>query len=170
MMIQGGLFGEVERRAQMSDDGVYRYTLSRLWAPERGKITWIMLNPSTADAMKDDPTIRRCVKFTEAFGAGGMVVVNLCALRATDPDELLKAEDPSGPDNGEWVCRAVHQADKVIAAWGALSRQLTRWSKIVLDLMKEDDIKLWCLGTTKDGQPRHPLYVRGDTKLMPWIF
>jgi hypothetical protein len=115
MLLEG-----ITREARISECGRYRYTLMRRWGAKPGGLTWIMLNPSTADAEQDDPTIRRCMTFTQKFGYDSMVVVNLFALRATDPRELLDAEDPLGPENGIWVRKACHQGALVVAAWGSL--------------------------------------------------
>jgi hypothetical protein len=127
-----------------------------------------MLNPSTADAERDDPTIRRCMTFTQRLGYDALVVVNLFAWRATDPRDLVDAEDPVGPENGLWVRRACHQAALVVVAWGALEKPLRGAAGVISKIILGDGYKLKCLGTTKDGQPRHPLYIAADTLLVDW--
>lgn len=150
LLTQGG--------ATISQCGQYRYDLRRTWAsgPE---CTFIMLNPSTADANEDDPTIRRCISFAKREGCGSLLVVNLFAFRATDPKVMADAEDPIGPRNAVFLDEAIKN-HTVIAAWGAhpLARQAGK------RLSKEYD--LMCLGKTKAGAPRHPLYVRGDAPLI----
>jgi hypothetical protein len=122
-----------------------------------------MLNPSTADALVDDPTVRRCAGFTRSWGYSSLAVLNLFALRATDPGELLDAEDPVGPGWNDHLRTAV-EADLVVCAWGA-SVPFAR-DREVLDMLRGVD--LYCLGLTKQGYPRHPLYVKGDTKPQLW--
>lgn len=160
------------KAACLSDCRRYRYSLTRSWAPERGRVCWIMLNPSTADADIDDPTIRRCIGFTESFGKGELVVVNLCAYRATQPRDLLEAisegVDPVGCDNGLHMARAVHGAGLVVAAWGSIQKSLLRWSQVVLKEMARDAIQLWSLGYNGDGSPPHPLYVPKNRQLVKW--
>lgn len=161
------LFGDaVLKTASISLDGVYRYRLTRSWAEDR-HVVWVMLNPSTADAEVDDPTIRRCMGFARAWGYGGIVVVNLFALRATDPKALVGHPAPFGSDNLSYVHDAIADNDVTVAAWGA--HPFTRSAvdgvqKVAAKLHKP----LWCVGKTKDGHPRHPLYVKGDKALEVW--
>lgn len=146
--------------ARFSEDGVYRYELARRWA--RGPVaTWIMLNPSTADAVQDDPTIRRCAGFTRSWGLSGIVVVNLFALRSTDPKVLRIARDPVGPDNDDAIHDACVRARLVVAAWGTHG-DLFRRNERVLELLAMTPARVTCLGHTKDGHPRHPLYLPKD--------
>ena len=152
--------------ATLSPDGRYRYRLGRRWA-EGATVTWIMLNPSTADAANDDPTIRRCTDFTKRWGYGGLTVVNLFALRATDPRALRRAYDqPIGlPDNDRHIVEATASAALVVAAWGAHGTMYARDRQVRMLL---DGRAVHCLGTTKAGQPRHPLYLARDTELAVW--
>ncbi len=150
--------------ADLSDDGVYRYTLRRRWAsPEEPSVCWIMLNPSTADAVVDDPTIRRCIGFSEGWGFGSLTVVNLFGLRATDPKALLTAPHPVGPENDEAITTAVRGAWVTVAAWGVHGTLRERGYAVTNLVTERLGRDLMCLGTTKDGHPRHPLYVKGDT-------
>jgi hypothetical protein len=157
------LFGILNVGARLSADGLYRYELWRRWGDGR-VLTWIMLNPSTADAEIDDPTIRRCVAFTKAWRYDAIRVVNLFALRATDPAELGQVEDPVGPEN-DAVLDSLGEVD-VVAAWGAHAMAATR----VVDLQARGGLPagMRCLGMTKSGAPRHPLYVRSDIELVDW--
>jgi hypothetical protein len=152
-------------------DGPWRYMLRRRWA-DGGEVCWIMLNPSTADALHDDPTIRRCVGFSKAWGFGGLVVVNLFALRATDPTRLRPVfyyqgeyMETVGPDNDAWIDRETGTAALIVAAWG---NNGTIWNRgdEVRETIGAD--RLHHLGLTKAGQPRHPLYVRSATAPIPW--
>jgi hypothetical protein len=158
------LFG-ISGSAVFSDDGTYRYRLTRTWGDSGRHAVWLMLNPSTAGALADDPTIRRCTGFSRAWGLDGLVVVNLFALRATDPAELARHPDPVGPGNDDFVRRAVAASPVVIAAWGAQRMAAARGARWRLELDRAADVL--CLGTTKDGEPRHPLFVRADAVPAP---
>ena len=158
------------RSARVSPCGKYRYDLVRTWDETLPLALWIMLNPSTADAAQDDPTIRRCRAFSRREGAGGMVVVNLFAHRATKPDRLLAAEDPVGPRNEESIALwlAYPEVTIAVAAWGQWrdAQRLPPRCPNVADLAREAGRELRCLGRTKEhGSPRHPLYVRADQAL-----
>ncbi|HHA2445041.1 DUF1643 domain-containing protein [Stenotrophomonas maltophilia] len=156
--------------AVISDCGNYRYLLTRpseVARPERGTALFLMLNPSTADAAVDDPTIRRCRGFAKAWGCYGLTVANLFALRSTDPALLLSHADPIGPLNDDWLRRLAREYGDVVCAWGAHSMAASR-ATTVAQLMTAAGARLWCLGITKHGAPRHPLYVRADQPLAPW--
>ena len=157
-------FAKIARSgAVVSDCGKYRYRLTRRWS-DGPTLTFVMLNPSTADADFDDPTIRRCVNFAKREGCGGLLVVNLFAFRATDPKNLPTGEDRFGPLNHQYMDAAIRVTDgPVIAAWGlggadAGAAVIERYG----DAMS-------CLGKTKDGHPRHPLYVKKDAPLAPLL-
>lgn len=155
----------VERRSATFDaTRTYRYALERRWS-EASPAVFVMLNPSTADANADDPTIRRCTAFAKREGCGGLIVVNLFALRATDPQELYSHPDPVGPQNDGILYEATHQGSPLIAAWGAHGTLHDR-AETVARLLEFNDVM--CLGTTKNGHPRHPLYVHGNTPLTVW--
>jgi hypothetical protein len=145
----------------------YRYRLTRTWNQEWPPVTWIMLNPSTADAFSDDPTIRRCTGFSRAFAAGGMIIVNLFAYRATEPSALRGVADPVGPLNDRHVREACQAGAVTIAAWGAHGALAGR-AEAVTAMLRAAGVQLSCLGTTRDGHPRHPLYVPGSVPLTPW--
>jgi hypothetical protein len=150
--------------AVLSPCGLYRYELRREWDEDLPAICRVMLNPSTADALADDPTVRRVVVFTRALGGGAAVVVNLFALRATSPQVLYKAADPVGPDNNRHVLAAVAY-QRTVLAWGGHGGCKGR-GVAVLDLLRRlPGQRLYCLGHTHAGQPRHPLYVRAGTPL-----
>jgi hypothetical protein len=163
--------------AEISACGLYRYRLTRTWNGALRPAAFIMLNPSVADAERDDPTIRRCVRFAEAWGCGGIVVVNLFAYRATDPKQLFKVfynpatvpgnGDPIGPENDRHIRQAVEQCHPVVAAWGNHGVMMLR-DEQVRRLLSDAGVSACCLGLTKGGHPRHPLYVRGDVVPMPF--
>jgi hypothetical protein len=145
--------------ATFSRDRRFRYRLWRGWDRSKGIVAFVMLNPSTADARHDDPTIRRCIGFARAWGFGGIEVVNLFAYRATDPRELLWVDDPIGPRNSRHIRSAVRRASLVVLAWGA-HPSVVRHAPMSLPRARS-------LGLTRAGHPRHPLYVRRDARLVP---
>jgi hypothetical protein len=156
----------LQSSAVFSDCGKYRYLLTRRVGRNDRAACFIMLNPSTADADRDDPTIRKCIGFARRWGCGRLIVANLFALRATNPAELRRARDPVGPLNRTWIEEAVkctvgaaYAADQglVICAWGTVGshahqdRVALRWIESVCTPQT--------LGLTQDGSPKHPLYV-----------
>lgn len=151
------LFGE-DRGAEFSGCGRYRYRLWRTWDNTLPTCCFVMLNPSTADAEADDPTIRRCLGYARDWGYGGLEVVNLFALRATDPREMLAAEDPVGPHNDGAIGATVLSAGLVVAAWGADGKHRGR-SGEVRGLLRDLDVPFHALKVCKDGEPGHPLYL-----------
>jgi hypothetical protein len=160
----------VEKAAVLSPCGNFRYQLTRLWNRELPLACWICLNPSTADAAEDDASIRRMVGFARGWGCGGIDVRNLFALRATDPRQLRRVADPVGPDNDRWLSRLGEikvQPGKVIAGWGIGGEYQNR-EQVVVALMAKLAVPLWCLGRTKAGRPRHPLFLASRTELEPF--
>lgn len=163
-MLPAAIFNDVHKAAEISEDGLYRYRLTRKWT-SNPVMVWIMLNPSTADADVDDPTIRRCISFAQREGCGGIEVINLYGLRATQPKHLLDAVDPEGPENIEtWNRVLMNHRGPVVAAYGAsvprgIASSRAAWAWIHAPGWQ-------CLGHTKDCYPRHPLYVKGDTPLV----
>lgn len=162
------------RDAILSDDGKYRYLLSRAWAAGH-KVLFVMLNPSTADAKVDDPTIRKCVGFAQRWGFARVDVANLYALRSTDPLGLARVVDPVGPDADFHLRLALQTAAKVVFAWGvppaSLWRRMPSYAtpvqervKLVQGLATEPQ----CLGFTADGWPRHPVRLAYSTLLETW--
>lgn len=160
--------------AVISDCGRYRYRLERRlsdWRAARCAAV-IMVNPSTADAETDDATIRKVCGFTIRYGFCRVIVGNLFAWRATDIKALRTASDPVGPDNDYHLSMIMHEADKVIVAWGAsgkLPRDLrNRWHAIA-GLAEAAGKPLHCLGVAADGHPLHPLMLGYDRELEPWV-
>lgn len=154
------------RGAVLSADGVYRYRLWRIWDRDRHPTAFVMLNPSTADADLDDPTIRRCVGFARSWGAGGIVVVNLFAFRATDPADLARSGaggvDLAGADRDLHLQEVFGVVDSVVCAWGACPVVRSEHVRAVLSLIPAS-VEVTCLGRTKEGHPRHPLYLAAST-------
>jgi hypothetical protein len=145
----------VIRRAAFSRCGRYRYALWREWDPGGPAVLFVALNPPTADHRRDDPTVRRCIQFARDWGFGSLAVANLFAYRTLEPRLLRRVNDPIGPANDRWLSRLVGQAELVVAAWGALGDYRGRAAAVAPRLGS-----LHCLGLTKSGAPRHPLYVR----------
>lgn len=153
------------KEAVISPCEKYRYFLSRNVGGSTKSLVFIMLNPSTADAVDDDPTIRRCIGFCKSLGYGKLSVVNLFAFRATDPSELLAAHDPVGNENAKFIKDTVEKADLTICAWGTKG-SINNQDKVVLELLKHS--RLHALKISKRGYPCHPLYLKSDLK--PFVF
>lgn len=149
------------------EERAYRYLLTRIWDPTVAPVVFVMLNPSTADALEDDPTIRRCIGFARRHCAGGIVVVNLFALRSTDPRVLRDHPDPVGRLNDVFIRQATSGASLVVGAWGAAGLEHGRGASVAKALTGRG-VALRCLGTTSTGQPRHPLYLPSDAALEPY--
>ena len=145
--------------AEFSSCRAYRYTLWRWWEKSKGYALFIGLNPSTADETQDDPTIRRCINFAKSWGYGGYYMANLFAIRATDPKVMLRHPEPVGQDNTLWIRQLSLGAGIVIAAWGTQGGHRGR-DRDVMGMLGT----VHCLDITKHGFPKHPLYVRGDTR------
>ncbi len=164
----------MHRSAVIDSTGTWRYSLTRVWG--RGSLPpciFIMFNPSTADGLQDDPTIRRCISFAERLDCSSLEVVNLFALRATNPKEVWTWRkgnfDPVGPANNFHICEAAKTGLYTIAAWGRWPSAIVKNRvKNVKQMLNALDISLHCLGTTKDGSPRHPLYLKQDTPLIEY--
>lgn len=149
--------------AIISDCGLYRYNLSRSWGTGNGVALFVMLNPSTADADIDDPTIRRCMGFAKRLGYAALEVVNLFAFRATDPAKMKSFDNPVGPDNRRHIIESAERAGVIIAAWGVNGRHNGQDDEVLGWLSNKT---VYALGLTKDGIPRHPLYLRSDAELV----
>lgn len=157
---------EIERTARISECGKYRYVLSRRWSAAGGTCLWCMINPSVADALRDDQTVRKCIGYARRWGFGEMQIVNLYALRATDPGELKRFGYAAavGPANDDTIRNVLGSAKIVIAAWGANPAvDADARSSRVVELICASH-ELLCLEETKSGHPRHPLYARGNLR------
>ena len=136
-------------------EGAYRYTLWRVWNEQLPRILFVLLNPSTADAERDDPTLLRCFGFALREGCGSLEIVNLFALRSAQPALLKTVHDPIGPENDRTIVEAARRANRIVLGWGTHGSCLGR-DKAVLHLLAP--YPLSCLAHTRAGQPKHPLY------------
>jgi hypothetical protein len=171
----------VERSAHFSPCRKYRYWLKIVWDASKPLQAFIGLNPSTADEKQDDPTVRRCIDFARRWGKGGLLMLNACAYRATDPKDMLDQDDPIGPDNTIanlecWLVR--FKTGPPIAAWGKNLKLV--WMQendpsFPSKLNRADEMRIAmgpmdCLGTNADGTPKHPLYLKADTPPRPFNY
>lgn len=154
----------LENDAVISDCGRYRYLLRRVWNFKKPRALVDMLNPSTADARIDDPTIKSVVRLTNALGFGSFEVGNLYGFRETDPDKLMTCPDPVGQENDSILAAAINRCDIVICAWGAHKMAEKRASRM-LELIRSHRPAAFCFGKTKSGAPKHPLYIKTGTQL-----
>jgi hypothetical protein len=157
----------MRRGALFDSTGRYRYRLWRTWDRALPRVAFVMLNPSTADHRIDDPTIRRCIGFARQWGYGSLSVVNLFAYRSALPAALARVADPVGPDNDRHLRAACGRARDVVVAWGVHGRLLDRDRAVIELLARGRREPLLCLGTTRDGHPRHPLYLPRDIRPQP---
>jgi hypothetical protein len=152
--------------ATFSECGSYRYSLFRIWGDPQQRAAFLMLNPSTADETKDDPTIRRCIGFAKAWGLGALDVINIFALRSTDPRALYKHPDPVGlPWNDSIILDVARHAEIVVAAWGVHGAYENRGQRVV-EMLRGAGVEVQALGVTKGGHPKHPLYLPSNSKLV----
>lgn len=158
----------MDRGAIFDESAAYRYSLFRRWGDGCSRSVFVMLNPSTADAFKEDPTITRCIRFAQAWGHDELEIVNLFALRSTDPAKLLEADDPVGPRNDYYIGRACQSASRIVCAWGAhkavRGRDAEAWRSSIVGASNYL-AGIFCLGTTQCGHPKHPLYLKSATQL-----
>ena len=154
----------------ISPDGRFRYSLEAKVSGDDGRVCmFLMLNPSTADAVKSDRTVSTCKRFARTWGYGTVRVCNLFALRSPYPSALRDGRDPVGPENDDWILRNARNSEVIVCAWGNHGSHLER-SAHVRRMLDHEGLsgKLRHLGLTKVGQPRHPLRIRADTVPMPF--
>ncbi len=144
--------------AVYSDCEKYRYLLTRVWMPDQPKVLFVMLNPSTATEVQNDPTVERCERRARTLGFGGFRVTNIFAYRATDPKVMRAQADPVGPENDTAIRDSASWADRVICAWGTHGAHLSR-GPAVEGLLRQTGHPLYHLGLSKAGHPKHPLYI-----------
>jgi hypothetical protein len=163
----------MKKSAIISDCGLYRYELRREWDDKLPPMVVIMLNPSTADAEKDDPTISRCINRAQDLGFGSLIVGNLFAFRASDPKRLRTADDPVGLDNAASLVKVLAECKqkhgKLLLAWGTEGTYCEAGHVFLRLLASPSGLEYFCLGKTKQGQPKHPLYVRLSQRLEPYV-
>ena len=155
----------MEKKANISKDKIYRYTLSRTWDSTKPTVLFIGLNLSIADENIDDPTITRCINFAKDWGYGTLLMANLFAFRSTYPKEIYLIDDPIGKDNDHYILECVKQSNLIIACWGNNGTYMDR-EKIIKELVPN----LYCLQKNKNGTPHHPLRLPRDINPIPFNF
>ena len=159
---------KVEMGAVFPPDQRYRHMLWRIWNKQLPLLNFILLNPSTADAEKDDPTVYRCGQRARHLGFGGLLVTNLFAFRSTDPGRLYEVEDPVGPDNDYAIHAEARRSKMVICGWGKHGKFMGR-DTFVCDQLRLEKIFPRALHTNSDGTPEHPLYQPYSRMPMPYF-
>lgn len=159
--------GDAPSTAIYSDCERYRYSLTRIWDRSGAKATFVMLNPSTATEVQNDPTVERCERRARALGFGAFCVTNIFAWRDTDPRAMRTATDPIGPANDSAILDAAAWADQIVAAWGTHGAHLDRGPQVEA-LLRAAGHPLFHLGLSKDGHPKHPLYISYAQTPMRW--
>jgi hypothetical protein len=158
----------MKMNAQISPCKLYRYWLTRSWndygQDHAMEVCFVMLNPSRADHAVNDPTLKRCLSFAMAWGFEKLVVRNLYSFRTPQPKELFRASDPIGPD-GDMELERAKESHLIVAAWGVDAKE----DRVRKALRLLAPYPLYCLGLTKEGAPRHPLYVKGSTHLVRYV-
>jgi len=154
--------------ATFSDCMAYRYLLTRVWSETGDRALFVMLNPSTADEIKNDPTVERCERRARALGFGAFRVVNIFAFRATDPKVMRAHPSPIGPANDAAILESCDWASRVICAWGTHGAHLGRGSDVEA-LIRARGAEPWHLGLTKQGHPKHPLYISYSRSPERWL-
>lgn len=145
----------------------YRYSLKRIWSPTAPSALFVMLNPSTATELQNDPTVERCERRARALGFGAFTVTNIFAYRATDPQIMRQQPDPIGPANDSAILNAAATADQIICGWGSHGAHLGRAAQVAF-LLRTADRPLFHLGLTRSGQPKHPLYISYSVRPTLW--
>ncbi len=167
MITRSHVKGDAPSTALYSECESYRYALTRVWNAAGTRMLFVMLNPSRATEVQNDPTIERCERRARALGYGGFTACNIFAWRETDPAALRRVSEPVGPDNDAVILDACAWADDILCAWGAHGTHRGRGSAVT-DLLRRTGSPLLCLGTTRAGAPRHPLYIGYGTRPTPW--
>lgn len=159
--------GDAPSTAVYSDCETYRYSLTRVWDVSGPKVMFVMLNPSTATEVQNDPTIERCERRARSLGFGGFRATNIFAYRATDPRDMRAAADPAGPDNETAILEGLDWADQVVCAWGTNGAHRNQGPRIEV-LLRSRGQALFQLGLSKAGHPKHPLYIAYSQVPQPW--
>ncbi|RKD75223.1 hypothetical protein ATL39_0921 [Sinobaca qinghaiensis] len=148
------------------NDRTYRYSLKCIWDDQKDIVTFIMLNPSVADADLCDPTLKRCMNFSKSWGYGGMNILNLYALISTNPKGLKLHNDPIGPENDKHLFEALKNTDKIVLACGQSYKGVKNRITNIMSLINDQEI--YCIDTTVKNIPKHPLYLKGNSVLKPY--
>ncbi|UXX81949.1 DUF1643 domain-containing protein [Roseovarius pelagicus] len=168
MIERAHLKDDAQSTATYSPCERYRYQLTRIWQPEGRRVAFVMLNPSTATEVQNDPTVERCERRARALGFGAFRVTNIFAWRDTDPRQMRAAADPVGPGNDTAIAEACDWADLIIAAWGTHGAHLERGPHVA-SLLRDSGRRVHHLGLTKGGHPRHPLYISYSEQPQVWM-
>ena len=158
---------KVETGAVFSSDMRYRYKLWRIWNRQLPLVNFILLNPSTADAEEDDPTVYCCGQRARHMGYGGLLVTNVFAFRSTDPGRLYEIDDPVGPENDDAIITEAKRAAMVVCGWGKLGKYMGR-ATFVCDLLRLHKVYPHALNLNGDGSPEHPLYQPYSRQPIPY--
>lgn len=157
------------KHAVIDKNKKYRYVLERRWGSDINNIVnFILLNPSTADASHDDPTVRACIEFARRWGYDGIAITNLFAFRATDPIEMKSCQNPHGSQNDKYISSVAKKSRIIIVAWGNHGTHCNRDREVLNVLISIK--KPFCLGITDSGNPRHPLYIKRTVKPIPFPY
>lgn len=167
MITREHLKGDAASIALYSDCENFRYSLTRVWDAKPGKVLFIMLNPSTATEVENDPTVERCERRARALGFGGFRVCNIFAWRATDPRNMRAQGDPVGPENDISILDGCDWADQIICAWGTHGAHRKRGAEVA-ELLRQTGRPLMHLGLSKAGFPKHPLYIAYAVQPLAW--
>lgn len=167
MITRSHIKDDAPSEAVYSDCERYRYALTRIWDPSGTRALFIMLNPSTATEVQNDPTVERCERRARVLGFGSFRVTNIFAWRDTDPRKMRAASDPIGPENDATILKGCDWADQIICGWGSHGAHLGRGAEVEA-ILRGRNLALTSLGQTKDGQPKHPLYIAYAQQPKPW--
>lgn len=159
----------MSRLTAFSSDRRHRFTLWREWDENKLPCVFICLNPSTADEQQDDPTVRRCIDYAKRWGYGSFCMLNLFSLRATDPKVMKASFEPHLPANDLFILETVAEAGHAHCAWGNDGAHFDRAEEVLRKLRAlQPPVALFHLGLTGKGQPKHPLYLKADTDILPF--
>lgn len=167
MITRSHIKGDAPSVAVYSDCEAYRYSLTRTWDAAGTRVLFIMLNPSTATEVQNDPTVERCERRARALGFGAFRVCNIFAYRASDPRDMRSQVDPIGPGNDAAILDGLGWAKTVVAAWGGHGDHMGRGDAVAA-LLRAAQVQPLHLGLTKGGQPKHPLYIGYKVQPMGW--
>lgn len=167
MLVRHHRKGDAESWAEYSPCATWRYSLTRVWHDAGPRLTFVMLNPSTATEVQNDPTVERCERRARALGCGAFRVCNIFAYRATDPRVMRAAPDPVGPGNDAAIAAGAAWAGRVVCAWGTHGAHLGRGAAVER-LLRATGAALFHLGLSQGGHPKHPLYIGYAVALQPW--
>ncbi|MGB0959143.1 MAG: DUF1643 domain-containing protein [Halocynthiibacter sp.] len=167
MITKTHLKDDAHSTAFYSDCEKYRYALTRIWNDGQPRVHFLMLNPSTATEIQNDPTVERCERRARTLGFGGVCVTNIFAWRDTDPRKMRKATDPIGPENDVEILKACDWADQTVCAWGTHGAHLDRGPQVEATL-RAAKTPLYHLGLSKEGHPKHPLYISYKITPISW--